>query len=281
MNIQLIAIDMDGTTLKNDHFSISQRTRRAIESAIAKGIAVVPATGRNDALLPASVMEIPGIRYVIASNGAVVHDRKEQKNIHSNFIPAPLALRILEVLPEKDLLIEIFQNGRLYVERSFLETLEGYPIEFLSLDFMKSISTPVDDLAAFFREHGDGIEKINLPYIPSQWQHPLSEKLSAVKSSVTVTSSVSHNMEINGKGATKGAALSWLCGFLNIPRENVLAVGDNGNDIDMLEYAGISAAMANGTEEAKAAANTVTLSCEEDGVALAIEKYALNSGIAE
>jgi hydroxymethylpyrimidine pyrophosphatase-like HAD family hydrolase len=57
----------------------------------------------------------------------------------------------------------------------------------------------------------------------------------------------------------------------------VLAVGDSGNDIDMLEYAGISAAMANGTEEAKAAANTVTLSCEEDGVALAIEKYALNN----
>lgn len=276
MNIQLIAIDMDGTTLKNDHSSISPRTRKAIESALAKGIAVVPATGRNDALLPACVIDIPGIRYAITSNGAVVHDRKEKKNIHSNFIPAPLALQVLEMLPTKEILVEVFRNGRLYVEQGFLEILERYPVEFLSIDFMKSISVPVNGLTDFIQKHGDSIEKINLPYIPPHWQHLLSERLSAVESSVAVTSSISDNMEINSKGATKGAALRWLCDNLNIPRENVLAVGDNGNDIDMLEYAGMSAAMANGTEEAKAAANTVTLSCEDDGVALAIEKYALN-----
>jgi Cof subfamily protein (haloacid dehalogenase superfamily) len=276
MNIQLIAIDMDGTTLLSDHFSISQRTRRAITSAIAKGIAVVPTTGRNDVLLPESVMEIPGIRYVITSNGAVVYDRNEQKNIYSNFIPAPLAAQALEMLPSKEVFVEVFKDGKLYVERSVLEALEEYPVKFLSLDFMKSISAPVDGLADFIRKHGDGIEKLNLPYIPERWQRPLAENLSTVKSSLAITSSISDNMEINNKGATKGAALCRLCDFLNIPRENVLAVGDNGNDIDMLEFAGLSVAMANGTEKAKAAANTVTLSCDEDGVALAIEKYALN-----
>lgn len=141
---------------------------------------------------------------------------------------------------------------------------------------MKSIFAPVDGLADFIRKHGDGIEKLNLPYIPPHWQRPIAERLSAVKSSLAITSSISHNMEINNKGATKGVALRQLCDFLHIPQENVLAVGDNGNDIDMLEFAGMSAAMANGTEEVKAAANAVTLSCEEDGVAFAIEKYALN-----
>lgn len=134
MKIQLIAIDMDGTTLTSDHFSISQRTRRVITSAIEKGIAVVPATGRNDVLLPQSVMKIPGIRYVITSNGAVVYDRNERKNIYSNFIPAPLAAQVLEILPNKEVFVVVFKDGKLYVERSILEAMEEYPVSFLSLD---------------------------------------------------------------------------------------------------------------------------------------------------
>lgn len=276
MSVQLIALDMDGTTLQNDHISISPRTERAIRAALKKGIAVVPATGRLDSLLPESVMKIDGIRYAITSNGAVTYDLKKHEIIHSNFIDPALAQKILRMLPMNELLVEIFKDGKMFVERRYLESLAEYPIPFLHMNFLENVHHKVDSMQEYFLTHGERIEKINMPYVPQQWCESLWNRLLSEKS-VLITSSVPNNMEINDINANKGTALKHLAEFLHIPVENVLAMGDNGNDIEMLKYAGISVAPSNGAEMAKAAAKFVTAPNDEDGIAIAIEKYALNA----
>ena len=275
MNVQLIALDMDGTTLQDDHLSISLRTEQAIKAAVAKGIVVVPATGRLDTLLPQSLMRMDGIRYAITSNGAATYDMQNQKMIYSDFIQAEVVQEILNMLPLKDVLVEIFRNGKLLVERSYIETLLNYPVSFLHLDVLKRIQTQVDDLSDYVQTHSDQIEKINMPFVQPEYQNFLWEKLSILPS-IALTSSIANNMEINSATANKGAALQKLCEFLKIAPENVIAMGDNGNDIEMLQFAGTSIAMGNATDGAKSAATTVTLPSNEDGVAIAIEKYALN-----
>lgn len=275
MNIQLIALDMDGTTLQNDHVSISPRTEQAIRTAMQKGILVVPATGRPNSLLPDSVMQMENIRYIITSNGAVTYDRHGEKTVHTSFIDPQLAYEILKSLPLDEVLVEIFKDGKLFAQRKNLESVSEYPVPFLHLKFLNKVHAPVDSLPDYVLQHGERIEKINIPYVPTKWQKPLWDMFSGLES-ISLTSSVPNNIEINAKRANKGEALRKLCEMLRIPAENVLAMGDNGNDIEMLQFAGVSVAPANGTPAAKEAAKMLTASNDEDGIARAIEKYALH-----
>ena len=93
---------------------------------------------------------------------------------------------------------------------------------------------------------------------------------------IIISSSLYNNLEINAEGATKGNALMWLASHLGISRERTMAFGDGENDVTMLKAAGIGIAMGNGLEMAKRAADQVTLTNDEDGVADAIERLILN-----
>lgn len=90
-----------------------------------------------------------------------------------------------------------------------------------------------------------------------------------------LTSSIPDNIEVNVQGADKGHALEALAQRLGVPQQEVMALGDNGNDVTMLQYAGVSVAMGDGSPEAKAAAKYVTVPHTEDGLARALERFAL------
>ena len=83
-------------------------------------------------------------------------------------------------------------------------------------------------------------------------------------------------MEITHPEARKGTALEALCSLLDIPVENTMALGDSGNDESMLKTAGLGIAMGNAPEFIKAAADAVTARCDQDGAAIAIERYVFN-----
>ena len=93
---------------------------------------------------------------------------------------------------------------------------------------------------------------------------------------LVLTSSIPDNIEVNAQGADKGSALRALAERLGIPREKVMALGDNGNDVTMLQYAGVSVAMGDGSPEAKAAARFLTASHDQNGLAQAVRQYALS-----
>ena len=113
---------------------------------------------------------------------------------------------------------------------------------------------------------------------PRFYDHMEEFGLNAVmQDMVRATSSLYNNLEINASSATKGRALMWLADYLKIDREATMALGDGGNDLSMIQAAGIGVAMVNGLEEVKAAADFITMSNDEDGVAAAVEKFVLNS----
>ncbi len=275
MSIRLIALDMDGTTLQNDHESISPRTEKALRSAISRGILVVPATGRLECLLPPSVMGIGGIRYAVASNGAIIYDLQSGDVMHSSYLTQDKTMELLHELKPENTLIEIFQNGKIIAEKQSLNSALTDHIPVFRRNLLLDFHILVDSLPEHIREHGDRIEKINLSFVDPERREGLWKQLTDL-GEVVLTSSIPDNIEINEIHANKGSALKRLCDSLDIAPQEVMAFGDNGNDIEMLKYADWSFAPANGTDAAKAAAKRVTAANDEDGVAIAIEAYALN-----
>lgn len=274
MGIQLVALDMDGTVLLDDHLTVTPAVRRSIEQALAKGVTVVPATGRVAAMLPKVFYELDGIRYVINSNGASVWDRVENRVIYSNPIPAETVRQILQILEPYGLLTQIYCGGNIYAEKRSLARAVDLPFAAEFIENIRKTQIELDSFQALLEEHPEGVEKLNLAHVESGLREKLWKQFEAMPG-VTVVSSAGSNIELNRDGASKGDALHHLCQRLQIPPENVMAVGDSGNDVEMLRYAGCSVAMENGTPEAKAAAKYRTASNEQDGVARAIEQFVL------
>lgn len=275
MTIALVAFDLDGTAL-TEHKYLSSGNRQALEEAARRGIALVPASGRMKDFLPQDITSLPGVRYVITANGAGVYDLKESKNIWQCLIPNEKAREIQAVLDQYDLFEEYYSGGRAITRKGDPERAVshfGFPQEklhFLTKDYML-----VDSLADTLVQTDLCPEKINLPYLATpQLRQEVWRRIEEL-GGLHLTSSIPDNIEINVQGADKGHALSELAKRLGIPREQVMALGDNGNDVTMLEYAGVSVAMGDGSPEAKKAAKYVTVPHREDGLAKAVERFAL------
>ena len=257
MAVSLIALDLDGTTL-TEHKYLSQGNRRALEEAARRGIILVPASGRMKDFLPEEITSLPGVRYVITANGAGVYDLKENKNIWQCLIPNEKAREVQDLLAQYDLFVEYYDRGRSI-------TRKGDPER--ATDLAKARQRLAGRV--------DYWQKINLPYLSTpQLRREVWQRIEAL-GGLHLTSSIPDNIEVNVQGADKGHALEALAQRLGIPQQEVMALGDNGNDVTMLQYAGVSVAMGDGSPEAKAAAKYVTVSHTEDGLARALERFAL------
>ncbi len=278
MNIKLLAFDLDGTTLSDsDH--VSEKNREALVRAFQKGVLLVPASGRLFTFLPKEVMSLPGLRWVITSNGAAVYTLPDGKPLKKSLIPNETAKKLYEVIKQYDIYREFYNEGRAMVERSFFErsrTEMGIPErkwKFLSKDYVF-----VEDMEKTLEETGLCPEKVNLLYLPTkELREKLWKELERIEG-LSLSSSFSDNIEVNARQANKGAALKTLCEMLGIPPEEVMAIGDNGNDVSMLEFAGCSVAMGGGSEEALQAAKYRTGSHDRDGLAQAIDRFVLTAG---
>ncbi|WP_373481601.1 Cof-type HAD-IIB family hydrolase [Acetobacterium sp.] len=275
MDIKLIALDMDGTTLQKDYMSISERTRIVLEKAIAKGIHVVPSTGRILGQLPKSVMSIPGINYAVTSNGAAVTNLNTNEVISSNYLGSGSVKKIMKTLTRRNLFCEVYYQGQSYGERRYFDMIgDRNELSEDLIAFIRSNAIAVDNVLDFTMENAAEIEKINIPLLSDKNLRVLWQKFSQIHG-VTLTKAIANNIEVNHRLANKGSGLKQLCQILKLEPRNVMAIGDSDNDLRMLEFAGLSVAMGNASEEIKAIANHVTLPFYEDGVAHAIEKYVL------
>ena len=125
MAIRCIALDMDRTTL-NPAGRLSENNRAALERAIARGIAVVIASGRTFTSLPADVLAVPGIEYAITSNGAAVYHLPTGKCLHRFLLEPASVERVLALTAGEDVTYEGFVDGQAYAERSYVEHPERY-----------------------------------------------------------------------------------------------------------------------------------------------------------
>lgn len=274
MVIKLIALDLDGTVLRTDK-TISERNLKAIRSAVSRGIIVLPATGRMVKMVPDLFSPREGIRYAITSNGASVLDLRDGTILYSNLMTMEQSNRILRMLSSYGLLIEAYCDGASYANREALDALSDFNLPRPYYDLVMASQIFVEDLPGFIERRNRPLEKINLPYVPEEFREELEDRLECMEE-YRITSSCLSNIEINAAAASKGTGLGHLCKRLSISPSQVMAVGDGSNDISLLEYAGCSVAMGNASEPAKRAAKFVTRGNDDDGVAYAVEKFALS-----
>ena len=272
MKIKLIALDLDGTLLDSNGI-ISNKTCDAIKEAIKKGIEIVPATGRNIGLICEEIKVIDGIRYAITSNGAAVIDLREERVIFSNFINSDILKRIIDLIKNYPIVIELYA----YVDKDVFYNPEKYNLNENQIHLMSYNHILIDNFFDLIDESKDinwikCVEKINIPFLNEDIKKKVLKSLSNEFDELKITSSGKDNIEINISSANKGNGLEKLVNILGIRLEEVAAIGDNNNDIEMIERSGLGIAMGNAIDEIRNKADYVTVDNDKNGAAEAIIK---------
>lgn len=267
--IYLVAVDMDGTLLHNDK-SISDYTINVLRKIVEKGILLVPASGRPLNGMKAAVLNnVKGIKYAICSNGAMLMDVQKEKSISETGIPTEKALKALAYLEQFPVAVYVHTDRGTFRAEGWEKTglSEKYP-------YIRFSEGTVKNLGEFLRTSGVNVMKMGAYILTDELAQKLLEKGSLIPGIVFLRTG-DGIIELNSIHASKGNALCTLCKKLGISMENVLAIGDNENDISMLQAAGISAAMENAEDDVKQAAKFVAGHNEEDGAAHFLEEWVL------
>lgn len=273
MDIRLLALDLDGTIVgHNNH--ISERVTKAIQAAQAKGIQVAIATGRMYASARKYHQHIASELPLIAYNGALIQDTFTEKILYHLPIPSDIALALINELEQPQwrskLNIHLYVNDQLYVRQINNETkryAERSNIEAIAVadfhEFLDNNVNPTKILAL-----GTSRKVIN--------QLMNSLKVRFTSEQLYLTQSTPIFLEATHHEANKGTGVRYLAEqILGLKAEQVMTIGDNFNDVSMLNYAGLSVAMGNAPDAVKEVAQWVAPRIELDGVAVALEKFLL------
>ena len=270
MAVKVILLDLDGTLL-NSAKTISPANYAALERAAAAGVHIVPATGRFYKGMPQVVRDLPFVRYAVSVNGAEIYDRVEDKVLHREELDPDQALAIYDYLTGLPALCDAYVDGWGYMDRKYYDRMEEFSAEPYVLKMFRELRTPVDDMRGLLTQHK--AQKVMAFFNDMDRRALELERVKDRFPNAAVSSSISNNIEVNAKMATKGGALLNLCAVLGIDVRDSMAFGDGSNDLAMIQNAGIGVAMGNAYDGLKAAADFVTLTCDEDGVAHAINKF--------
>ena len=274
MTIGLIALDLDGTLLDSQK-NLSERNRRALERCARMGIQIVPTTGRAVDGITQEVRSLPGVNYAISTNGGTVADLVKGTSLKRCTLSNAKALEVMDIVKRYRAMYDPYIDGRGISQPAFIEHMEDYGLSPVIQKMVLSTRDVVPNILHYVTDCKKDVEKVNVYLADVKDIEPLRKELSGVEG-IVISSSLYNNLEINALGATKGIALMWLAGYLGIAPEATMAFGDGENDLSMLEAAGVGIAMGNGLDIAKNAADQVTLTNDEDGVADAIERLIFN-----
>ena len=266
--IRLFAADLDGTLLDSRN-RITSRTLEVLGRAGEHGISVVPATGRCCALIPAKLRKLQSVRYAIVSNGAGIWDCHRDRFLYRETMPESCAGEILDWLEGNRGLAEVFVRGEAYADiRSLIGLNEGITDRNF-VDYFSENHIFVEKLVKR-RDLLEDAEKINLYFLDPDGRKQLEQQLRS-DGRLALTSSISGNLEVQASCVNKGTALRYLCRTLEIPLEETAAVGDSDNDLEMLEAAGIGAAMENAGRQVKDGADFIIGHHDRNGAAEFLE----------
>lgn len=271
MDIKLVAIDLDGTTLSSKD-RLSSENKNAIENAIKKGVLVVPSTGRAYNGIPKEIMNIKGIKYAITSNGGCVIDIDKGNIIYQNLLPIHVCKNIITEINKYSLYMDVYINGKAFAEKRFLETLHTQDITEERKNIILKTRTPVENLLSFLDTQNSGVEKLNINLGDKNLYEFLWKKLDNDKN-LCITTSLKNLIEINNSTTSKADGLKNLCEYLNISHENTMALGDGLNDTKMFEFVNYSVAMENASEKVKSCAKYITLTNDKNGLSAAFKRF--------
>lgn len=284
-DIKLIAMDMDGTLLLPQPRlqPISDACIRALHDADRAGIHLAIASGRvtDDAGFFALDANLPNI-HILGVNGSCCLEKPFGPITENHSLPIPTAEAIIELLTQRGIQYGVFcpfdlvlskpvvtpDDVRLHWGTYLLREGNRCRVHANAEGLQAAMATGVNKLLAL---DDRGPEMLA----------PVKAELEARFPEVEITSSWINNLEINPRGVNKGSAITALAHQLGITLDQVMAIGDNDNDIPMLQCAGCAVAMGNATPNVLACATHQTLTNAEDGVAAAIRSLALHEPITD
>lgn len=276
--IHIIALDLDGTLFNRDR-QITPYTKEQIKKAVDRGIAVVISTGRPYVGLPLEEAAELGIRYAITTNGAAVYEIPTRTCLYEKCMSEDFSWKILGEILKKHVHLDAFVHGDAYTQTSTLEVVRHSSLPESTRNYILTTRDQVEDISAFFKKNHLRLQKATINFeVESDGGFVDREETKELLLSypqIQVVCGGYNNLEFTSAGVTKGAGLRFLCEHLNIPIESAMVCGDSENDKDIMEAAGFAVAMGNAEREIKEIADYVTATNEEDGVGLAIEKFAL------
>ncbi len=267
--LKLVFTDLDGTFV-DSRKRVPERNRRVLALAAKKGVQFVPCTGRNASGIPPVLAESDAVRYAVCSNGASVVDLREGRALRSVPMDPEQVKRLYAAIGDLPVTFDVFIGDKVYTERRRLpivsEAAEGDPV---MERFFLSLRTPCDCSLDELLELGP-VTKVTFLHPGNVHRDEVRAAADSVEG-LEWTYSLANNTEVARAGANKGAALRWLCGHLGVDVADTVAFGDGNNDLQMIRAAGDGVAMANAEPEVLAAADHVTASCDEAGVAAYLE----------
>lgn len=288
---KLVAIDLDGTLL-NSYGEVSQRTREAIKEATQRGVEVVLASGRPISSVEDLATELEADHYLVSGNGATVYDMHKKSIVYDQFLSKEQILNIVKICEENSIYYNIYTENEVLTKSLNYNTLfyhsenthkqeekrtniniltDVYDYVLKSNDQKYLKVTVCDQSQIVF---GSIIKKLRtIGDIDVLDVAHMSKKI--IKSGTEEILVEYCYTEITNKNVNKWTALEYIMKKENISKEEVIAIGDNVNDKEMIEGAGLGVAMGNSTQNIKEIANEITSTNNEDGVYEIFRKYIL------
>lgn len=268
LKYELLALDLDGT-LTNSKKHVSPKNKEYISKAQDMGVKVILASGRPVIGITSVADELQlRVRggYILANNGGHIIDCRTGKDLVKRTIPMEYVHDICEVIRRYEVFPLCYNETGVICENDTDQYVlkEGY-----------NNGIPVIKVQSLEEQITKPVVKFMVVGDPVELQRAYEYLSTLFEGKLNVFFSEPYFMEITPLGIEKASALAELSSILGIPREHLIACGDGLNDIPMLEYAGFAVAMENAYDETKKAADYISASNEDDGVAEAVRKFIL------
>ena len=293
---KLSAIDLDGTML-NKYGIITQNTKDVIKKVQEKGIEVIIASGRTINSVKNFSKEINSENYFISGNGAITYDIKNDKILYENVLSKNKAQQVIKICEENSIYYSVYTENGIITKNLNYNTLYYYKENLNKEEKEKTHINIVQDVYNYIEEKDEKILKI---MICDNNQLVFKSILKKIKEITDIeildVSHMSRKLikqgteeialeyfytEITSKNVDKWNALEMLIEMLNITKDEVITIGDNANDVKMIQNAGLGVAMGESAPYIKEQANIVTESNDNDGVAKILQQYLLNNNVSE
>lgn len=265
---RLIATDLDGTLLASDHRSISPRNRNAVAAATQRGIPVIAVSGRQPCSIASIVVGAALESFVIGSNGSVGMDLVSRVVQFEERLDVRAQTEFVHAMKGRFPHVKVttvHDGGNVYLAEHGYDgeqdpgvAAAAWPVVHRLTDLEEVLARPAVKLVVKDPE-----------VLPSELLLA-AEELAIPGCQPTVSGAPF--LEVSRAGVTKASGLARVCQGLGVAAADVMALGDNSNDVEMLVWAGYSVAMGNATQDAVAVAQAVTATNDEDGFAQAVER---------
>ena len=251
-------------------------TNVTIKKANEAGTTVVISTGRPYSGLPFEQLKGSGIRFAITTNGSAIYEIESGKCLFEEAMDEDIILPILDFLLTKDIHMDAFIGGKGYTPVQCVAAGQKLANPPALKHYILNTRVRVDNLPLFIHENQLKVQKMTLNFYPEGDVFKDREEVRKYLESnpaVTTVSGGYNNLEFTRADVNKGVGLQKMAQLLDIPVAQTMAVGDTENDLAIIRAAGVGVAMGNATAAVKSAADYITTSNDEDGVAAAIAHF--------